>query len=93
MNEKQYLNEAAAQLIDLKDSVWQLGNTLRDLMSRLETIQETNPELSVSDEIAQAKHTLEQYAKGCLTYAPHPFGFGYDHHSKGKQNIKSASDE
>lgn len=89
MNEKKYLNDAAAQLLTAKDSIWQLGNTLRDCMRRLETIQETNPEIWVSDEVAQAKHTLEQYAKGCITYAPHPFGLSYNHHKKLKQNAEA----
>lgn len=78
MNDKKYMNEAAAQVIALKDSVWQLGNTLRDLKSRLETIEETNPELYVSEDIKQAHYTLEKYAPGCLRYAPHPFGLKYD---------------
>lgn len=71
-------NETAAKLMTLHDCVWQLGNTLRDCMNRLETIKETNPELCVESEIAQAKHTLERYAKGPMFYKPHPFGWPFD---------------
>ncbi len=71
-------NETAAKLMTLHDCVWQLGNTLRDCMNRLKTIKETNPELFVENEIAQAKHTLERYSKGPLFYKPHPFGWPFD---------------
>jgi hypothetical protein len=47
-------------------------------MNRLETIKETNPEICVDREIAQAKHTLERYAKGPMFYKPHPFGWPFD---------------
>lgn len=71
-------NDTAAKLMTLHDCVWQLGNTLRDCMNRLETIKETNPELCVERETAQAKHTLERYAKGPMFYKPHPFGWPFD---------------
>lgn len=71
-------NENAGKLIALHDAVWQLGNTLRDCMSRLETIQETNPEIALESEVKQARHTLERYAPGPFRYRPHPFGFPYD---------------
>lgn len=75
---KDISNDTAAKLMTLHDCVWQLGNTLRDCMNRLETIKETNPELGVERETAQAKHTLERYAKGPMLYKPHPFGWPFD---------------
>lgn len=62
----------------LHDAVWQLGNTLRDCMHRIETIKEQCPNLALDKEINQARHTLGNYAKGPLFYAPHPFGWDYD---------------
>jgi len=71
-------NKVTAQLITLHDCVWQLGNALRDLKSKIRTISETNPQLGLSREIDQAQHTLEKYAKGPMEYKPHPFGWEFD---------------
>ena len=71
-------NQTAAKLITLHDCVWQLGSVLRDCISRLKTISETNPQLCLSCEIDQAQHTLEKYAKGPMEYKPHPFGWEFD---------------
>lgn len=71
-------NETAAKLITLQDAVWQLGNTLRDCMNRMDTIHGEHPSYGLDHEIRQSKHTLERYARGPLFYKPHPFGWKYD---------------
>lgn len=74
---EQTSTETTAKLLALHDAVWQLGNTLRDCKSRMETIQE-HDKIDLSREIAQANHTLEKYSKGAKFYKPHPFNWPYD---------------
>ena len=71
-------NNTAAKLIALHDSVWQLGNTLRDCMNRMETIRESNPEIYLDAEIERCKHTLKRHAKGPMLYKTHPLGWKHD---------------
>lgn len=82
-------NETAAKLMTLHDAVWQLGNALRDCMSLMETIHETNPELHVDGDIKRCKHTLERYAKGPMCYKQHPFGWPLDLPKNSEPNAKA----
>ena len=77
-------NETAGKLIAWQDAVWQLGNTLRDMMHRMETIQEHN-KIDLESEIKQCRHTLERYSKGALFYKPHPYKMDYDSVTKKDQ--------